>query len=132
MLLRFASLIAATASLATPISLLVLQSPAIAETSVGIAAGGPGYYGQINVGNFPVPTHAYYPAPVVIEQRSIRPVYLQVPEYQAREWEEYCHYYRACGRQVYLRVTEFHPYREYWHGPRWRHHEEEWHRDGGW
>ena len=132
MLLRSTVSFAAAASLAVVTGLWLFQQSASADASVGIAVGRSGYYGQVNVGNYPSAAHSYYAAPVVVEERPIRPIYLSVPEYQAHDWDDYCHYYEACGRQVYLRIEEIHPYREFWHSPRWRHHKEEWHRNGEW
>ncbi|MCE9686364.1 hypothetical protein LZP73_09080 [Shewanella sp. AS16] len=72
-----------------------------ADVGISISIGQPGFYGQIEIGDFPQP-EVIYGQPILIEPLVIsRPViYLRVPLYHARDWRRYCHYYRACGERV--------------------------------
>ena len=78
--------------------------PAMAQTSVNINLGQPGFYGQLNVGGFPPPP-VYYTQPVIVE-REVRyvgqPVYLRVPEGHRKHWNKHCARYNACGQQVFF------------------------------
>lgn len=77
-----------------------------ADVGVSVSIGQPGFYGQIDVGD-------YYPRPDVIYERPriihiepayqyARPVYLRVPPGHAKRWSSHCGYYNACGRPVYF------------------------------
>ena len=76
-----------------------------ADVGVSISIGQPGFYGQIDIGDFPRPT-LVYAEPVII--RPVRPgvvvapVYLHVPPGHAKRWKHYCGRYDACGRPVYF------------------------------
>lgn len=77
-----------------------------ADVGVSISIGQPGFYGRIDIGDYPYPQPALiYPAPIVI-QRPIgvvyEPLYLHVPPGQARKWSYYCGSYNACNRPVYF------------------------------
>lgn len=87
-------------------SLLALASSAIAaDVGVSINVGQPGFYGRIDIGDFPQP-RVVYANPVIIE-RPVRyveqqPIYLRVPPGHAKKWKKYCRSYNACGQQVYF------------------------------
>jgi len=86
--------------------LVSAASGAMAGTSVGvdINIGGPGYYGNIQLGDFGRPP-VIYEQPIIIE-RQVRyvgePMYLRVPPGHAKNWRKHCRGYNACGRPVYF------------------------------
>lgn len=80
--------------------------PAIAaDVGVSISVGQPGFYGRIDIGQFPHPA-LIYPEPVIIQPAPIgvirRPIYLHVPPGHAKDWRKHCHKYNACGQPVYF------------------------------
>jgi hypothetical protein len=76
-----------------------------ADVGVSITVGQPGYYGRIDVGNFPQP-QLIYVQPVVIEPIPVgvvsQPLYLHVPPGHAKNWRKHCGKYNACGQPVYF------------------------------
>jgi hypothetical protein len=86
--------------------LVSAASGAMAGTSVGvdINIGGPGYYGNIQLGDFGRPP-VIYEQPMIIE-RQVRyvgePMYLRVPPGHSKNWRKHCRHYGACGRPVYF------------------------------
>ena len=74
-----------------------------ANVGVSVSIGQPGFYGQIDVGNFP-PPQVIYRQPMIIEQGYMdsSPVYLRVPPNHRRHWNRYCREYNACGERVYF------------------------------
>jgi hypothetical protein len=76
-----------------------------ADVGVSISVGEPGFYGKIDVGNFPQP-QLVYPQPVVIQRSrefaSAPPIYLHVPPGHEKHWRKHCAQYNACGRPVYF------------------------------
>jgi len=89
----FASLLAATAACAR------------AEVGVSVSIGQPGFYGRLDIGDYPAPL-LLYPQPLVIEPVrpgvTYAPIYLHVPPGHSRNWARYCRRYQACGRPVYF------------------------------
>ena len=84
----------------------ICASPVIAgDVGVSITVGQPGFFGQINIGNFPQP-ELVYPQPVVVQQApqfiSAPPIYLHVPPGHEKHWSKHCAQYNACGRRVYF------------------------------
>jgi hypothetical protein len=79
-------------------------APAMAQTSVSINVGQPGFYGHIDLGGY-APPPVYYTQPVIVE-RQVRyvgqPVYLRVPEGHRKHWNKHCRQYSACGQQVFF------------------------------
>ena len=73
--------------------------------SVSVTIGQPGFYGRIDIGNYPPPVLVYSqpvviaPAPVSVVQQ---PLYLRVPTGQAKKWAKHCAKYNACGQPVYF------------------------------
>jgi hypothetical protein len=94
---RYLCAIAATAAMFT--------APAFAQVGVSISVGQPGFYGQIDIGDYPRPS-LVYARPVVIAPPPVHvvrePIYLHVPPGQAKNWRRYCGRYDACGRPVYF------------------------------
>jgi hypothetical protein len=76
-----------------------------ADVGVSISVGQPGFYGRIDIGDFPPPV-LVYPQPVVVQPAPPgivhEPIYLRVPPGHAKHWRKYCHRYNACGRPVYF------------------------------
>ena len=74
-----------------------------ADVGLSISIGQPGFYGRIELGDFPQP-RVIYNQPVIIEQgRDNRsPIYLRVPLNHRKHWNRYCRQYNACGEQVYF------------------------------
>jgi hypothetical protein len=100
--------------------------PAVAaDVGVSISVGQPGFYGQIDLGNFPQLPQVIYPQPVLIQRVPVGaappPLYLRVPPGQAKNWRKHCRKYNACDRQVYFVQEQWYNdvyaphYRE--HGP---------------
>ena len=84
---------------------IISSMPAYAaDVGVSVSVGQPGFYGRIDIGDYPRPT-LIYPEPIVI-QRPVgvvyEPLYLHVPPGQAKKWGHYCGNYNACGRPVYF------------------------------
>ena len=82
----------------------ITASPALAaDVAVSISLGQPGFYGQINIGDYPQP-RLIYAEPVVVERVLVveQPIYLRVRPVQAKHWKSHCHEYQACGRRVYF------------------------------
>lgn len=76
-----------------------------ADVGVSINVGEPGFYGRIDIGNFPRPA-LVYPRPLVIYPPAVgvvaQPVYLHVPPGHARNWRKHCYEYNACNVPVYF------------------------------
>lgn len=73
-----------------------------ADVGVSVSIGQPGFYGQINIGDFPQPAVIYH-QPIIVERgisMNRPPVYLRVPPGHAKNWKKHCHEYRACGERV--------------------------------
>jgi len=85
-------------------AILSAAQASAADVGVSISIGQPGFYGQIDIGNFPRPEVVYAQpvvvAPVVGVTRP--PVYLFVPPGHAKHWAKHCHEYRACGERVFF------------------------------
>jgi hypothetical protein len=79
-------------------------SPAIAaDVGLSISIGQPGFYGQLDIGDFPQP-QLIYAQPVMIGHGSMNrpPIYLHVPPGHAKHWRKHCREYNACGERVYF------------------------------
>jgi hypothetical protein len=73
------------------------------SVGVSITVGEPGFYGHINIGDFPQP-RLVYREPLIVDHVHViqSPVYLHVPPGHAKHWQDYCHEYGACNRPVYF------------------------------
>ena len=115
-------LIAAAALLAAS------TAPAFAsDFGVTVGMGDSGYYGRIEIGNYPPPV-VVNTQPVIIQQQRVyvEPVYVRVPEGHRKHWAQLCGAYSACGRPVYF--VQDHWYRNTYspryvreHGRHWEH-----------
>lgn len=81
-------------------------APAMAaNVGVSISVGQPGFYGRINIGDFPRP-EVVYTQPVLIRPGPVtyprQPIYLRVPAGYEQNWGRYCSRYDACGQPVYF------------------------------
>ena len=80
------------------------SAPAVAaDVGVSVSVGQPGFYGRIDIGNFPQP-QVIYPKPVVIQSVAVvpQPIYLHVPPGHAKNWRKHCGKYNACNQPVYF------------------------------
>ena len=76
-----------------------------ADVGVSVSVGQPGFYGRIDIGNFPQP-RLVYPQPVVIMPSPMatyqQPIYMYVPPGHQKNWAKHCARYNACGQPVYF------------------------------
>lgn len=74
-----------------------------ADIGVSINIGQPGFYGRIDIGDYPQPRLLYRQPWVVGRATAHRPpVYMHVPPGHAKNWRKYCRQYDACGEPVYF------------------------------
>lgn len=76
-----------------------------ADVGVSVSIGQPGFYGRIDIGDYPYPQpRVIYNRPVVIHRHvdMYEPIYLRVPPGHAKKWSRYCGRYNACNRPVYF------------------------------
>ncbi|MGZ8983266.1 MAG: hypothetical protein ACXW11_04855 [Methylotenera sp.] len=94
------------------------NSALAADVGVSVSIGQPGFYGRLDVGDYP-PPQLIYRQPRIIERTYIErePIYLRVPPGHAKHWGRYCRDYDACGERVYF-VQDGWYNREY--APRYR------------
>lgn len=90
-------LIAATVAIATATSALA------ADVGVSVSIGQPGFYGRLDIGDFPQP-QVIYSQPIAIGRVPANrpPIYLRVPPGHAKNWSKHCRKYNACGERVYF------------------------------
>jgi hypothetical protein len=83
---------------------LLAMSQAQADVGVSVSVGQPGFYGQIDIGDYAPQPQVIYAQPVIIHPVQVRPapIYLHVPPGHAKRWSSYCGRYNACGRPVYF------------------------------
>ncbi|MEK6806955.1 MAG: hypothetical protein AABY95_09955 [Pseudomonadota bacterium] len=100
--------------------------PAAAEVGVSVTVGQPGFYGHIELGDFPRP-RLIFPEPVLIHPVpvavGVMPMYLRVPPGHERNWARHCRHYNACGRPVYFVEDSWYT-RVY--APEYRRHHHDW------
>jgi hypothetical protein len=76
-----------------------------ADVGVSVTIGQPGFYGRIDIGNYPYPQpRVIYKQPKVVQRVQVvrEPIYLRVPPGHAKNWSKHCHRYQACGYPVYF------------------------------
>jgi hypothetical protein len=77
-----------------------------ANVGVSVNIGEPGFYGQIDIGDYVPRPQVVYTQPVIIQHVPVyeraTPIYLHVPPGHAKRWASYCGQYNACGRPVYF------------------------------
>ena len=112
--------------IAAAIATATITTPALAaDVGVSISVGQPGFFGRLDIGDFPQP-QVIYAQPVMVERvpEGRPPIYLRVPPGHQKHWSKHCHEYNACGERV-LFVQENWYSHEY--APRYQ----EQHRDRG-
>lgn len=74
-----------------------------ADIGVSVTVGQPGFYGTIDINNYPRP-RLIYPEPIIIQRDVVyrQPAYLHVPPGHAKDWGKHCHKYDACFRPIYF------------------------------
>jgi len=85
-------------------ALVVTSTLALAaDVGVSVSVGQPGFYGRLDIGDFPQP-QVIYRRPIAVQRVEVDrpPVYLRVPPGHARHWKKHCHRYDACGERVYF------------------------------
>ena len=90
--------------LAAAALLAASTAPAFAaDFGVTVGMGDSGYYGRIDIGNYPPPV-VVNTQPVIIQQQRtvVEPIYVRVPEGHRKHWAQHCGAYNACGRPVYF------------------------------
>lgn len=90
--------------LAATVAVAAAATPALAaDVGVSVSIGQPGFYGRIDIGDYPQP-YLIYPEPIIIHRPAVvyEPIYLHVPPGHAKRWRYYCGRYSACGRPVYF------------------------------
>lgn len=76
-----------------------------ADVGVSISIGQPGFYGRIDIGNYPYPRpELVYAEPRIIQRPVIvrDPIYMRVPPGHRNNWAKHCHKYDACAERVYF------------------------------
>lgn len=88
---------------ATVLAATLSGQASAADVGVSVSIGQPGFYGRIDIGDYPRPA-LIYPQPLMIEAVPYDrpPVYLRVPPGHAKQWGKYCRKYGACGERVYF------------------------------
>jgi len=82
---------------------LAAASPALAaDVGVSISIGDPGFYGRIDIGDYPRPRLMYSEPRVIYREAARAPIYLHVPPGHAKNWRKHCGKYNACGERVYF------------------------------
>jgi opacity protein-like surface antigen len=91
--------------LAAALAVTAVAPALAADVGVSVSIGQPGFYGRIDIGNYPQP-QVIYPQPVVFAPAPYavvqRPIYLRVPPGHAKNWGKHCGRYAACGQPVYF------------------------------
>ncbi|MGC0154694.1 hypothetical protein ACPRNU_19735 [Chromobacterium vaccinii] len=110
---------------------LLISSLGVATASAGVSIdiGQPGFYGRLDIGNYP-PPQVISAQPVIVQPGYGRrePIYLRVPPGHAKHWKRYCRRYGACGERVlfvrddWYRQVYAPRYREHHRGPHGGHH----------
>ncbi|MES2153131.1 MAG: hypothetical protein V4508_25405 [Pseudomonadota bacterium] len=80
-------------------------APAMAQTSVSVEIGQPGFYGRIDLGGYSQQPQVVVSRPVIVlrePQRVVETVYLHVPPGHQKHWSKHCGEYHACGQNVYF------------------------------
>jgi len=90
--------------IAAAIAAATIATPAFAaDVGVSISVGEPGFYGRLDLGDYPRP-RVIYREPIIIERGGWvgPPIYLRVPPGHAKHWSKHCREYNACGEPVFF------------------------------
>ncbi len=89
--------------IATLAAAFISTSALAADVGVSISVGQHGFYGRIDIGDFPPPQVIYHqPRVILLDPMNRQPVYLRVPPGHAKHWGKHCHEYNACSERVYF------------------------------
>lgn len=92
--------------IATALTVAAISTPTLAaDVGVSVTIGQPGFYGRIDIGDYPYPPpRVIYRQPRIVEHVYVdrEPIYMRVPPGHAKNWKKYCHRYDACGYPVYF------------------------------
>ncbi len=85
-------------------ALAAIAAPSLAaDVGVSLSIGQPGFYGHIDIGDFPPPRLIYQQPRVIYREAMHRPpIYLHVPHGHAKNWRRHCREYNACNERVYF------------------------------
>lgn len=75
------------------------------DVGVSISIGQPGFYGRIDIGDYPYPMpRVIYSRPIIVHRHTdvYEPIYMRVPPGHAKHWHRYCGRYDACDYPVYF------------------------------
>lgn len=90
--------------IAAALAASTITTPVVAaDVGVSVSIGQPGFYGRIDIGDFPQP-QVIFAEPMIIERGPMNrpPVYLRVPPGHAKHWSKHCREYNACGERVFF------------------------------
>jgi hypothetical protein len=123
--------------IAAALAAAAITTPTLAaDVGVSVTIGQPGFYGRIDIGDYPYPyPRVIYRQPRIVDRVYIErePIYLRVPPGHAKNWRKHCHKYDACGERVYFVQDSWYEheyvpyYQEYHHerrDDRWEDHRE--------
>ncbi len=85
-------------------ALVVTSTSALAaDVGISVSVGQPGFYGRLDIGDFPQP-QVIHRRPIAVQAvpTDRPPIYLRVPPDHAKHWKKNCHKYDACGERVYF------------------------------
>ncbi len=86
------------------LAMAAATAPAFAaDVGVSISIGEPGFYGRLDIGDYPQP-QVIYRRPLMVEMVPVDrpPIYLRVPPGHAKHWSKHCREYNACGERVFF------------------------------
>jgi hypothetical protein len=115
--------------IAAAVAAATITTPAFAaDVGVSVSIGQPGFYGQLDIGDYPQP-QVIYRQPIAIERVPMDrpPIYLRVPPGHAKHWRRHCREYNACGERVFFVQDRWYN-REY--VPRYQEHHRDRRNDG--
>jgi hypothetical protein len=90
--------------IAAAVAITTINTPALAaDVGVSVSIGQPGFYGRLDIGDYPQP-QVIYRQPMMIERAPMDrpPIYLRVPPGHAKHWSKHCREYNACGERVFF------------------------------
>lgn len=90
--------------IAAAIIILSFSAPTlVADIGISLNVGQPGFYGRLNIGDYPQP-QVIYSQPIAIERVPMDrpPIYLRVPPGHVKQWAKHCREYDACGERVFF------------------------------
>jgi hypothetical protein len=85
-------------------ALAAFTAPSLAaDVGLSLSIGQPGFYGRIDIGDFPQP-RLIYQQPRVMYRTALHrpPIYMYVPPGHAKNWRMHCRKYNACNERVYF------------------------------